>query len=122
MEDKYVVVDTISTFRIRYVVPMSKLQQENTDKPVDPLWALDAVTCDEVKEFSQKHLGYQIIDHDVVTESEILKTFDKDNGYLSSWTEDKKLEWIHDCWDSFTGSEKQERYHDYIARKLREER
>lgn len=122
MEDKYVVVDTISSFRIRYVVPMSKLQQENTDKPVDPEWALDAVTCDEVKEFSQKHLGYQIVDHNVVAESEILKTFDKDNDYLSSWTEDKKLEWIHDCWDSFTGSEQQERYHDYVARKLREER
>jgi hypothetical protein len=39
-------------------------------------------------------LGEQIIDHYMVDENAIIDTFDKDNGYLSEWTRDQKLEHI----------------------------
>lgn len=117
MSKEYVVVTTIQTFRHRYVVPMDKLQEMNTDYQVDPKWALDCVTMQEVKEFSQQHLGEQIIDSAVISEEEVLELFKSDNPYLNSWTDGFKLDWVNDCWEA---PEKQERYHDYISRRYTE--
>ena len=94
IKDKYVVVDTVATYRMRYVVSMEELQEENPDYPVDPVWACDSVTCEEVEEFSQKYLGEQIIDHYVVDENAIIDTFDRDNDYLKEWTREQKIEYI----------------------------
>lgn len=117
MSKEYVVVTTIQTFRHRYIVPMDKLQEINTDYQADPKWALDCVTMQEVKEFSQLHLGEQIIDSAVVSEEEVLELFTSDNPYLSSWTDEYKLNWVNDCWEP---TENQERYHEYISRKYKE--
>ena len=94
IKDKYVVVDAIATYRMRYVVSMEELQKENLDMTVDPEWALDAVTCEDVEEFSQKYLGEQILEHYVVEEDAILDIFDIDNDYLKEWTREQKLEHI----------------------------
>lgn len=94
IKDKYVVVDAIATYRMRYVVSMEELQKENLDMTVDPEWALDAVTCEDVEEFSQKYLGEQILEHYVVEEDAILDIFDRDNDYLKEWTREQKLEHI----------------------------
>jgi hypothetical protein len=91
LDKKYVVVTVIGQFRIRYAIPMDELQALNPDMPVDPKWALDSVTCQEVEEFSQEHLGETIIDHAVLEEAEILKLFDTDNKYLSGWPTEQKL-------------------------------
>jgi hypothetical protein len=93
-QPEYVVVTAISSFRQRYVIPMDELAKLNPDEPVNPSWALDCVTCEEVKEFSQRHVGEQIIDAQVVKEAEILQFFDADNDYLAEWDTDFKLEWI----------------------------
>ena len=93
---EYVVVTCVSTFRNRYVIPVDELQRMNPDEPVDPSWALDAVTCQDVKEFSQRHVGEQIIDAQVLREPEVLQFFDADNDYLKDWTEEQKISWIHD--------------------------
>lgn len=78
---KWVLVDTISTFRMRYVV----------EAPDDhPEWALDTVTMNEAKEFSQEHLGETIVSHRVVTEEEALQICDVDNEYLKSWSAEQK--------------------------------
>lgn len=99
MADKqYVIVTAISTHRMRYCVPIDDLRDH--DGTVDAKWALDLVTMEEVKEFSQYHLGEQIVDYRVVDESEMLDQFDKDNSYLKSWTRGKKLEWVNDWKDS----------------------
>lgn len=99
MNDKYVLVTAISTHRIRYAIPMDELQKLNEKQPVNPKWALDCVTMQEIEEFSQEHLGEQIVDFDVLTEEEILARFDKDNDYLTSWTAEKKINYIRD-WKS----------------------
>lgn len=92
---KYAVVTCISQFRERYVIPIDDLQALNTDSPVQLDWAGDCVTCNEVQEFSQKHIGETIIDIAEMTEEEILKLFDSDNDYLKGWGREKKLEWIN---------------------------
>jgi hypothetical protein len=88
---KYVVVTTVSTFRDRYVMALEDLQKENPDVPVDPKWALDAVICNELDPFSSEHIGELIVDHEVVSEEEILELFDRDNKYLSEWTKEQKI-------------------------------
>jgi hypothetical protein len=94
---KYVVVTVISSFRNRYAIPVDELQKLNTDVPIDGLelqWAEDCVTCEDVKEFSQFHLGETIIDSNLLDETQILELFDKDNEYLKNWPKEQKLEWI----------------------------
>jgi hypothetical protein len=107
-QPEYVVVTAISSFRQRYVVPMEELQKLNPEQPVDPAWALDCVTCEEVKEFSQRHVGEQIIDAQVVKEAEILQFFDSDNDYLAGWEEGFKLEWIRNWKQNPSEEEKAE--------------
>ena len=96
MKNKYVVVTAISTFRQRYVVPLDELQALNPDMEVDRRWAMDCVTMEEVKEFSQKHLGEQIVDCVVLNEKKTLELFNEDNDYLSSWGLDQKIRYIRD--------------------------
>jgi hypothetical protein len=102
-DERYVVVTATSTFRQRYVIPASELQAMSPDIKLDPKtlveFANDSVTCEDVKEFSQHWLGEQIVDTFVVDKERILHLFDRDNDYLASWSEDKKLEWIAD-WES----------------------
>jgi hypothetical protein len=94
-EEKYVIVTALSSFRMRYCIPVSDLQKMNPDVPVEAeQWAEDSVTMEEAEEFSQLHLGESIIDTMVVDEETMLSLFDKDNRYLSGWTREKKLEFV----------------------------
>jgi hypothetical protein len=101
-EEKYVVVTTTSTFRQRYCIPVSKLQEMNgsvslKDHPEQIVpWAEDSVTSEDVKEFSQKWLGETILDTFILDEERVLMMFDRDNGYLSKWTKEQKLDFIDD--------------------------
>ena len=79
---EWVLVECISTFRERYMVEVPKGKE---------LWALDTVTMNEAKEFSQEHLGETIVSHRVVSLEEALVLCDKDNSYCSAWSDDKKM-------------------------------
>jgi hypothetical protein len=61
-------------------------------------WALDTVTMNEAEEFSQEHLGEQIVSHRVVTKEEALALCDQDNDYTTSWSDDKKIETFFTTW------------------------
>lgn len=78
-----VLVETVSMFRMRYVV----------ETPDDhPEYALDTVTCNEAEEFSQRHLDEIIMSHRVVDDAEVLRLFDEDNDYLAgALTDEEKL-------------------------------
>lgn len=105
MKDQYVVVTAISTFRHRYVVPLDELQSLNPDSPVNPEWALDCVTCQEVEEFSQYHMGEQISDWEVLNEEDLLKLFDKDNSYLAGWSREQKINHIRNWRETWSSTE-----------------
>ena len=96
--EQYVVVTTVCTFRHRYVVPMSELQACNPSMPAEAEWALDAVTMEEVEEFSQKHLGEHIVDAQIMEQDQVLTLFDADNDYLKDWSKEQKIASIHKCW------------------------
>ena len=79
----WVLVDCIQQHRVRYVV----------EAPADqPELALDVVTMNQAKEFSQKDLGQTIVSHRVVSGGEALDICEEDNDYLKDWTDSKKIE------------------------------
>jgi hypothetical protein len=94
LSKKYAVVTTVSTFHHYFVVPMDKLQELNTDAVVTKEWLEDSVVCNEVEEFSQKHIGELICDSYIVDEDKMLEMFDQQNDYLAGWTRDKKIEYV----------------------------
>ena len=81
-EKEFVLVETVETFRMRYVVPVPKGKKE---------WALDTVTMDEAVEFSQGYLGEQIVSHRVISRDELLALMDEDNDYAALWPEEQKF-------------------------------
>ena len=83
MEKEWVLVETVSMFRMRYMVEVPKGKSE---------YALDTVTCQEAVEFSQKHIDEVIVSHRTVTEEEALAVFDIDNNYLTTWDKERKIE------------------------------
>lgn len=98
LENDYVVVTTVQTFRHRYVMHKDDLSKLNTDvEPTDKDlvdWALDTVTCEECQEFSQEWMGEQIMDTYECTEDEMLTFFDRDNGFLKYWSKEQKIDWV----------------------------
>jgi hypothetical protein len=104
MKSDYVVVDTVSMFRQRYIIPREELQKLNEDvKLTEKLakeWASDSVTTEEVKEFSQRWLGETITNVDIVDTEKVLKLFKEDNEELSEeWSQAKQLDYINDWKD-----------------------
>jgi hypothetical protein len=93
---QWVLVECVSTFRERYMVEVPVgVDKYGKDKS---LWALDTVTMNEAKEFSQEHIGEQIVSHRIVTKEEALTLCDKDNDYGSSWDEETKIKNFFTTW------------------------
>lgn len=89
MKTQLVLVETVSMFTIRYLVEVPVgIDDYGNDKS---LWALDTVTCNEAKEFSQKHIAENIISHRVVSKDEAINLSDVDNDYCKAWSEDEKI-------------------------------
>ena len=88
---KYVLVETISQFRMRYVVevPDDHMEREYPCPAIQ--WAEDSVTCEEVREFSQKHIGELILSSHEITPEHIITLCDEDNHYCASWDNDRKM-------------------------------
>lgn len=105
MKTDYVVVDTVSMFKQRYIIPRGELQKLNeevrlTDKLAKE-WASDSVAAEDVKEFSQRWLGETITNVDFADTEKVLKLFKEDNEQLSEeWTQAKQLDYINDWKDN----------------------
>lgn len=87
-DKKLFIVETISLFRMRYVV--EALEAEH---------ASDEVTFElgntEFKEFSQHHVDEVITSTREITQEEYLKQFDIDNDYLADWPVEQKFEFVN---------------------------
>jgi hypothetical protein len=95
-ETQWVLVECVSTFRERYMVEVPVgIDKYGKDKSE---WALDTVTMQEAKEFSQEHIGEQIVSHRIVSKKEALAMCDKDNDYCSSWDEELKVKNFFTTW------------------------
>tara|TARA_R110000868_G_scaffold295054_3_gene555478 strand:- start:409 stop:855 length:447 start_codon:yes stop_codon:yes gene_type:complete len=82
-EKEWILVETVSQFRQRYMVEVPKGKAD---------WALDTVTMNEAKEFSQEHLGETIVSHRVISQADALALCDLDNEYGGDWTEKQKIQ------------------------------
>ena len=89
IETQWVLVETVSMFRERYMVEVPVgVDRYGKDKAE---WALDTVTMEEAKEFSQEHLGETVVSHRVVTKEDALAMCDKDNDYAKKWNDELKI-------------------------------
>lgn len=78
----WVMVECVQQYRMRYMV----------QAPADhPEYALDDVTMQEAKEFSQLDIGEVIVSHRVMSHEDALKLCDEDNNYTQGWTEEQKI-------------------------------
>ena len=90
MTKKLYLVETVSMFRQRYVVEA----KEESD-------ALDEVVVnasgykDGWQEFSQKHLDEVITSSREISKEQYLELYDKDNDYVTAWSDDMKFRYIN---------------------------
>ena len=88
---KYVLVDTISQYRMRYIIEVPDNHNEG-EVPCSAIqWAEDSVTMEEMKEFSQLWIGETIFSTREIAKEEIIPMCDKENAYCSSWTDEQKI-------------------------------
>ena len=81
-ETVWVMVETIQSYRLRYMVeaPAS-----------NPEYALDDVTMQTPKEFSQLALPEIITSHRVMSEEDALQLCEEDNDYCRSWNNEQLM-------------------------------
>jgi hypothetical protein len=88
MEKKLYLVETVSMFRMRYVVE-AREESHATDE------FIMEIGKDSFKEFSQHHMDEVIVSTRELSAKEYLKLFDKDNDYLKNWDISQKMESIN---------------------------
>jgi hypothetical protein len=74
VETELVLVETVSSFKITYVVEVPKGNKE---------WALDTVALEEAPELAQSYIGEQIVSHRVVDIDEVRNIARLDTPWLS---------------------------------------
>jgi hypothetical protein len=87
---------SVLTARIQELETPTKLKKGSVwvlvEAPAtNPEYAMDDVTCEDAKEFSQLALPEVITSHRVLTEDEALTLCDIDNDYTSGWTKEQKI-------------------------------
>jgi len=88
MEKKLYLVETVSMFRMRYVIE-AREEGHAADEFVMEIGK------ESFKEFSQHHMDEVIVSTRELSAKEYLKLFDKDNDYCKSWDISKKMESIN---------------------------
>lgn len=88
---KYVLVETVSQYRMRYVIEVPDDHNEREYPCSAETWAADTVSCEEMKEFSQLWLGETIVSTREIAKEDIVPLCDKDNDYCKSWDDDHKI-------------------------------
>jgi len=82
---KYVMVDTVSMFRMRYCVEVP----DDLENCTPEIYASDTVVCEDAKEFTQHHLDEVIVSTREVTLEEAIAQYRKDEpAFGSAWSDD----------------------------------
>lgn len=96
----FVLVTTISHFRLNYVIPKTVFEKLGYQEPVDTEKLSNYIHAGNVKEISQAHLGENVVEIREYSKDDMLKKFDELNEYLIEWSTEKKLEFLSD-WQEF---------------------
>ena len=81
---KYVMVECVATYRLRYVVEL------NEDDPKE--WACDTVVRGPEEELAQHFLGETIISHREVSKEDLKQLAVEDCSVYEDWSEEEVLE------------------------------
>jgi hypothetical protein len=84
---KFVMVTTVSQFRMRYVIEVS---DDECDFPTD--FAKDTVVCEEALEFTQKHLGESIVDAQEIELEDAIAQYRQEEPVFSGWSDEQIIE------------------------------
>lgn len=95
MSKRYAVATTIQTFKHRYVISEEQLQGFNEDAPVQLDWLEDSIACEDLYEFSQKHINESILETEWMSEEEVLALFPKELEYLDDCSIEEKIHFIN---------------------------
>jgi len=95
MSKEYVLLTTLSHFKLKYAIPREDFDSLGFVEPIDQEQLIRFVSTGNVQEFSQTHLGEVVNDVSVYTEEDMLTIFDIDNVYLKDWTVEKKLQYLN---------------------------
>jgi len=88
MNMKKYLVETVSIFRMRYVVE-AKEATHATDEVVMNVGKVD------FNELSQYHVDEVISSVREISSEEYLKIFNEDNDYLKNWSDEQKFRFVH---------------------------
>jgi hypothetical protein len=91
MEKKLYLVETVSMFRMRYVI-----EARNESHALDEVTMNATGSYNEnFQEFSQKHIDEVIVSSRELSVTDYVEIFDKDNDYLKSWDMADKMRFIN---------------------------
>ena len=94
---KLVLVETISQYRMRYVIEVPDDHNDGMYECSARQWAEDTVTMEEMKEFSQLWIGETITSSREVSREEVLELCNEDNDYCNGkhgyepWSDEQKI-------------------------------
>jgi len=80
---------------MKYAIPADEFEALGFKEPIDTVKLAEYLQAGNVKEFSQHHLGENVVDVAVHSEERIVDIFNVDNAYLSKWTTTQKIEWVN---------------------------
>jgi hypothetical protein len=88
MEKKLYLVETVSMFRMRYVVEAREASHAEDEFVME-------IGKDSFKEFSQKHIDEVIVSTRELSATDYMNLFDSDNDYLKSWPNEQRMSIIN---------------------------
>lgn len=88
MEKKLYLVETVSMFRMRYVIEAHEASHAEDEFVMK-------VGKESFKEFSQHHMDEVIVSTRELSAVDYMDLFDKDNDYLKSWSDQEKMQFIN---------------------------
>jgi hypothetical protein len=88
MEKKLYLVETVSMFRIRYVVEAREAGHAEDEFVME-------IGKESFKEFSQHHMDEVIVSTRELSATDYMNLFDTDNDYLKSWDIEQKMSMIN---------------------------
>lgn len=83
---QWVLVETVSIFKHQYMVEVPVGVDDYGNNKAN--WALDTVTCEEAKEFTQEHIAENITGFRVVSKEEALDMFRNHDPVFSGWDDE----------------------------------
>jgi hypothetical protein len=88
---KFVLVETQIQYRMRYIIEVPDNHNDKEYPCTAEQWAMDTVTSEEMKEFSQLYLGETIFSSREIAKEDIIPMCDAENDYCKSWDDEHKF-------------------------------